>query len=217
MVAAVLADESLPTGRLNPGEAEVLRLAIESQATRPGADVPDEEFVAGLRYRLAGDSDVDGDPRPSRVPRRAFLVGAAGAVAAGVVGALAEGALGTDSRPLPAATGEITPADGQWVPVAVTGDVAGGQVKRFSTATTVGFVTERDGALAAVSGACTHQGCLLRINQAAGRLDCPCHRTAFGLDGSLLFSQLDTPPVALPAIRVRGRDGQIEAFLPKEV
>ena len=103
------------------------------------------------------------------------------------------------------------------MPVASADDMAGGQVKRFATASTVGFVTEHGGTLSAVSGACTHQGCLLQLNQTAGRLDCPCHRTAFGVDGKLMFSQLATRPAALPQIQVRSRDGQVEAFLPREV
>src|SRR5207253_11086510 len=116
-----------------------------------------------------------------------------------------------------ASTGEIVPENGQRVPVATAGDVAGGQVKRFATAPTVGFVSEHDGALSAVSGACTHQEYLLQLNDAAGRLDCPCHRPAFGVDGKLMFSQLETLPAALPQIQVRSREGQVEAFLPREV
>jgi len=217
MVEAVLAGEPLPSGRLEPDEVEALRAAIALRAARPGADLPEEEFVTGLRRSLAAASSGEIDGRPSRVPRRAVLAGAAGAVAAGLVGALAESALTSNPQPRAVATGEIVPENGQWVAVAAAGDVAAGQVKRFATATTVGFVTERDGTLSAVSGACTHQGCLLQLNQAAGRLDCPCHRTAFGVDGKLMFSQLETLPAALPQIQVRSRDGQVEAFLPREV
>jgi nitrite reductase/ring-hydroxylating ferredoxin subunit len=217
MVEAVLAGESLPSGRLEPDQVDALRAAIELRAARPGADLPEEEFVTGLRRRIATATATDDDTSQVRLGRRALLAGAAGAVAAGVVGAVAETALSSGSRPRFAATGEIEPADGQWVAVAAAGDVTGGQVKRFSTASTVGFVTERDGAVSAVSGACTHQGCLLQLNQGAGRLDCPCHRTAFGVDGKLMFSQLDKLPAALPQIRVRNRNGQVEAFLPKEV
>jgi cytochrome b6-f complex iron-sulfur subunit len=217
MVEAVLAGEALPSGRLEPDEVDALRAAIELRAARPGADLPEEEFLTGLRRRITVASAAEGETSPSRLPRRALLVGAAGAVAAGLVGAVAESALSSSSPPRLAATGEIVPQNGQWVPVAAAGDVAGGQVKRFATATTVGFVSERDGTLSAVSGACTHQGCLLRLNQAAGRLDCPCHRTAFGVDGKLMFSQLDALPAALPQIQVRSRDGQVEAFLPREV
>jgi Rieske Fe-S protein len=220
MVDALLAGDPMPSGRLEPDEVAALRAAIELRAARPGADLPEEEFVTELRRRIAAaDSPHDARTSPSGIGRRALLIGAAGAagaVAAGVVGAVAENALSSNSPPRPVATGEIVPENGQWVPVALAGDVAGGQVKRFATATTVGFVSEQDGTLSAVSGACTHQGCLLRLNQAAGRLDCPCHRTAFGVDGKLMFSQLDTPPAALPEIQVRSRDGQVEAFLPRD-
>jgi Rieske Fe-S protein len=218
MVDALLAGDPLPSGRLEPDEVAALRAAIELRAARPGTDLPDEEFVTELRRRIAA-VESPRDAATSGIPRRAVLIGAAGAVgavAAGVVGAVAESALSSNSPPRPVATGEIVPESGQWVPVAMAGDVAGGQVKRFATATTVGFVTEHDGTLSAVSGACTHQGCLLRLNQSAGRLDCPCHRTAFGVDGKLMFSQLDEPPAALPQIQVRSRDGQVEAFLPRE-
>jgi cytochrome b6-f complex iron-sulfur subunit len=217
MVEAVLTGDPLPSGRLEPDEVEALRAAIELRAARPGADLPDEEFVTDLRRRLAAASSGATGLAPPRLPRRALLAGAAGAVAAGLVGAVAESALSSNGPPPQAATGEIVPENGQWVPVAAASDVAGGQVKRFATASTVGFVSDSDGTLSAVSGACTHQGCLLQLNQAAGRLDCPCHRTAFGVDGRLMFSQLKTMPGPLPRIQVRTRDGQVEAFLPREV
>jgi Rieske Fe-S protein len=214
MVDAVLAGEPLPSGRLEPDEADALRAAIEVRAARPGADLPEEEFVTGLRRRVAAAASDDGARSSSRVPRRALLAGAAGAVAAGLVGAFAESSLSSGPSPRAAvATGDVVPDEGQWVPVAAVSAVAGGQVRRFATASTVGFVTEHNGALSAVSGVCTHQGCLLRLNQAAARLDCPCHRTAFSVDGGLMFSQLVSPPAPLPQIKVRSRDGQVEAFL----
>ncbi len=219
MVEAVLAGQSLPPGRLEPDEVEALRAAITMRAARPGADVPGEEFVTSLRRRIAAEMAEadDSETSASRFGRRYLLLGAAGAVAAGVVGAVAEKTLTSTSPAPPAATGTVVPDNGQWVPVAMVSDIAGGQVTRFSTASTIGFVSERNGTLSAVSGACTHQGCLLNLNQSAGRLDCPCHRTAFGVDGSLMFSQLETPPPALPQIQVRSRNGQVEAFLPQSV
>jgi Rieske Fe-S protein len=215
MVEAILAGEPLPSGRLEPHEIEALRAAIELRAARPGADEPSEDFVTDLRRRLARESPRDVVPA-SGVPRRAVLVGAAGVVAAGLVGAVAEHALVSGSAPGSAATGDVVPVDGEWVTVAAVGEVAGGGVKRFATASTVGFVSERSGTLTAVSGACTHQGCLLKLNEAAGRLDCPCHRTAFAVDGRVEFSQRDISPAPLPQIQVRRRDGQVEAFLPRE-
>jgi cytochrome b6-f complex iron-sulfur subunit len=215
MVEAILAGRPLPSGRLDADETEALRAAIELRAARPGADQPDEEYVTDLRRRL--NAEAAEAPTPGRVPRRALLAGAVGAVAAGVIGAVAESALTTGSSPNPAASGEIEPDEGQWVAVASAASLSGGQPQRFATATTVGFVSDRQGTLSAVSGACTHQGCLLRLNSDAGRLDCPCHRTAFGFDGKLLFNQLASPPAPLPQIQVRRRDGQVEAFLPREV
>ena len=214
MVEALLAGEPLPTGRLDPEDAAALRAAIELRAARPGSDQPDEDFVTDLRRRVG--RAAAGPPAAAPIPRRAILAGAAGAVAAGAIGAVAESTLTSGKPKAPIASGPILPDDGQWVPIASEGDLSGGQVRRFATTTAVGFVSVRGGAFTAVSGACTHQGCLLRLNQEAGRLDCPCHRTAFGLDGKLMFNQLQTPPAALPQIQVRARDGQVEAFLPRE-
>lgn len=215
-VEALLAGDPLPSSRLDADEVEALRVAIELRAARPGADLPEEAFVTELRRRLTESERGRAAAPASGLPRRAVLVGAAAAAVAGLAGAAAESALRSGSPPRPAATGEIAPEDGAWVAVAMTADVAGGHVKRFMTASTVGFLSQHDGALSAVSGACTHQGCLLQLNEAAGRLDCPCHRTAFDVDGKLMFSQLATPPAALPQIQVRSRDGQVEAFLPRD-
>lgn len=214
MIEAVLAGQPLPDGHLDADEAVALRAAIELRAARPGSDQPDEQFVTSLRRRIR--DSVSEPPAPSGVPRRALLAGAAAAVAGGVIGAVAESKLTSGAPTRPAATGAIVPDDGAWVAVATDGDVAGGTVHRFVTATTVGFVTARAGQVSAVSGSCTHQGCLLRLSQDAGRLDCPCHRTAFGFDGEVLFNQLLTPPAPLPHIQVRSLDGHIEAFLPRE-
>jgi cytochrome b6-f complex iron-sulfur subunit len=218
MVEAILAGRPLPSGRLDADDTEALRAAIELRAARPGADQPDEEYVTDLRRRLNAEAAEAAEaPARARVPRRALLAGAVGAVAAGVIGAVAESALTPESTPKATASGEIVPDDGQWVAVASAASLSGGQPQRFATATTVGFVSDHHGTLAAVSGACTHQGCLLRLNSDAGRLDCPCHRTAFGFDGKLLFNQLASPPAPLPQIQVRRRDGQVEAFLPRQV
>jgi Rieske Fe-S protein len=220
MVDAVLAGESIPAGRLEPDEVEALRAAIGLRTARAGADLPEEEFVTRLGRRLGDASSDDRATDASRVSRRIVLAGAAGAVAAGLVGALADSALrsgSSGSSTQSAEPADVVPDTGQWVPVAETSTIAGGQVRRFATATTVGFVTEQNGAVSAVSGVCTHQGCLLQLNAAAGRLDCPCHRTAFGLDGKLIFSQLATPPAPLPKIQVRNQDGQVEVLVAPEV
>lgn len=45
---------------------------------------------------------------------------------------------------------------------------------------------DEDGALHAVSAACTHLGCLVAFNTAERSWDCPCHGSRFSLDGEVL-------------------------------
>jgi cytochrome b6-f complex iron-sulfur subunit len=87
-------------------------------------------------------------------------------------------------------------------------------VTRFSTPGAVGFIATENGALEAVSGVCSHQGCLLKFNEAARRLDCPCHRAAFSLTGEVLFSQLPTPPPPLPRLALRDEGGHVQVYVP---
>jgi nitrite reductase/ring-hydroxylating ferredoxin subunit len=91
-----------------------------------------------------------------------------------------------------------------------------GTAARFATSTTIGFVVNDRGRLSAVSGVCTHQGCLLR-QEAAGRLECPCHRAAFDLRGTPLYHEQRAPLAPLPRIDVRANSGRIEVFVPPPV
>jgi cytochrome b6-f complex iron-sulfur subunit len=93
-------------------------------------------------------------------------------------------------------------------------DLLAEAVTRFSTSVVVGFITTEEEEPEAVSGVCTHQGCLLKYNEADRRLDCPCHRAAFSLTGELLFHQLPTPPQPLPRLRLRTEDGHVQIYLP---
>jgi Rieske Fe-S protein len=68
------------------------------------------------------------------------------------------------------------------------------------------------GAIAALSGVCTHLGCLLQLNAAARRLDCPCHSAAFSFDGSVLFKHMPDALPPLPLMESRIRNGQIEVL-----
>jgi cytochrome b6-f complex iron-sulfur subunit len=216
-IDAVLNDRPVPSDRLEPEDVEALRVAIELRAAVAGDDQPNPAFVAGLRRRLAGE-----EPADRGIDRRTLLAGAA-AVAAGVAGFGLDRALQSGGGNAPAPTGvaapvagrsTIDPVDGVWVPVAAEAQVSAGVTTRFATSTAVGFVTDAGETLSAVSGACTHQGCLLRLNQQAGRLDCPCHRTAFSTDGGLLFSQLQVAPAPLPKMHVRRNGGNIEVLIP---
>jgi glycine/D-amino acid oxidase-like deaminating enzyme/nitrite reductase/ring-hydroxylating ferredoxin subunit len=52
---------------------------------------------------------------------------------------------------------------------------------------------DRDGSLHAVSAACTHLGCVLAWNGAAGSWDCPCHGSRFSPDGEVLHGPAVAP------------------------
>ena len=216
---AVAEGRRLPEGRLDdPEDVDALRAAIELRAAVPAADLPSEAFVAGLRDRLAREAS----PTGSVVSRRSLLASAgavaAGAVAAGAAGVALDRAVLAPgpSRPTRVA-GQLDPADGQWTAVASDADLAGGATQRFDAGGVIGFVSATDGGVVAVSAACTHQGCILQQNVAAGRLDCPCHRTAFGVDGRLLFSQLATQPAPLTRLQTRKRDGNVEVLVGRTV
>ena len=210
---AVADNEAIPAGPIDDDEAAALRAAIELRSAAPAVDLPAPEFVETLRRRL-GDQENEG--APASVGRRRFLAAAGGAVAAGAAGIVADRTVlrPGDHDGAETATGPLEPAAGTWIRVAGADDVAARTV-RFTTGSVAGFVSDRDGDLVAVSGACTHQGCLLRLNEDAGRLDCPCHRTAFGADGRLLFHQLAAAPRPLPRLQVRRNGDGVEVLLPE--
>jgi Rieske Fe-S protein len=212
-VEAVLGDRPLPQGRIDdPEDVAALRAAIELRAGMEGADLPDEDFIAGLAGRL---SDArQGGRRPGGTSRRAFLTGAAAAVAAGAGGVVLDRTVFGSGASQPAQSqAELAPDQGQWVPVAAETDL-GGAAKQFAAGAVVGFVSDQSGVPVAVSGSCTHLGCLLRMNAPAGRLDCPCHRTAFSYDGTVISFELQTKPPPLPRIQARRQNGSIEVFVP---
>ena len=211
---AVADNEAIPAGPIDDDEAAALRAAIELRSAQPAADLPSVEFVEGLRRRLG---EMDSDAAPATLGRRRFLAAAgagAGAVAAGVAGVVVDRTLLHQATPEPEASSPLEPAEGAWVRVAGGGDLAGRTV-RFTTKSMAGFVSDRDGELVAVSGACTHQGCLLKLSDDAGRLDCPCHRTAFDAQGRVLFHQLAAAPRPLPRLQVRRNGDDVEVLLPE--
>ena len=112
--------------------------------------------------------------------------------------------------------GEIVTAGGRVLNVTGLGATAADARRRaYDAAELIGFVTSTQEGLVAVSAACTHLGCILQANEAAGRFDCPCHRTAFAHDGRLLYSQLPDAPPPLTRLQVRRRDGHVEVLAPR--
>jgi nitrite reductase/ring-hydroxylating ferredoxin subunit len=198
-------------------DVEVMRVAIELNNAEPEAALPRPEFVSDLHRRLADQLDetgADAERALAGLSRRRVIGGigaAAATAAAAVAGAVVDRELlNPDSSPFVPAAQELVPDEGAWQPVLSAANLGVGQVARFSTVSTVGFVVNDNGSLSAISGVCTHQGCLLRLNEAAARLDCPCHRASFSLQGEVLRQQFRQPLAPLPHIQVRENDGQIE-------
>jgi nitrite reductase/ring-hydroxylating ferredoxin subunit len=189
-----------------------MRTAIDLRAARPGSGAASEEFVADLRRRLATDLDEDdGAVVPIRSGRRRVLQFGSVAAAGLAVGAVAARAAST---PADVAEGPLVPNDGTWTRVAASTDLPDGAVRGFAVDGVTGFVRRDGGQVAAVSGICTHQGCALRLDAPARELRCPCHRTSFAVNGTLVSHQLPTPPRALPTLSVREADGGIEVLAP---
>ena len=197
--------------------------AIVDSRGAPAGRVPDEEELEAVRVAIAlrAGRQVDVQHVPGRQPaisRRTVLAGAL-AAAAGVAGAMADRTLlqhGAAQRAVPQAL-DLDPAQGRWVAVAREADLADGGAHRFETAGLIGFLAQAGTGLTAVSGVCTHQGCLLRGNDETRRLECPCHMSMFGYDGTLIGSRLHAAPAALPRLQVRRRDGSIEVFVPPPI
>lgn len=152
-------------------------------------------------------------PPASRLSRRRILAGGLGvaaSVAAGVAAGVAVEA-GRSTWPSPSGPLVVTGA-GQWVAVAAVAAVPPGAVQRFATDSIVGFVRNTGNGYIAVSGICTHMGCLLHWNGADRTFDCPCHGGRFSENGaSAPSSPVSYSP--LPSLETKVEQGQIWVYV----
>ncbi len=70
-----------------------------------------------------------------------------------------------------------------------------------------GFYLSRleNGGFLAMSSRCTHLGCAITWNQAAGQFECPCHASAFNLRGEVLRPPAPRPLDYFPVVVKNGR------------
>jgi nitrite reductase/ring-hydroxylating ferredoxin subunit len=203
----LLHDRSPRGLRSNEDDAKVLAAAIEFRSASPGAGLPDPQFVDSLQQRLARETQGE-VARSPRVSRRVLLASggfAAATAAAGLVVGDRLGGPSTQQR-------DLLPVGAAWTAVALVADLPDGMTRSFDTGSVRGFVVNRGGKITALSGVCTHLGCLLQLNAKARRLDCPCHNAAFGLDGSVLFKHMPDALPPLPLLESRIREGNVEVL-----
>jgi cytochrome b6-f complex iron-sulfur subunit len=207
-------------GRFVPtdDEADALRAAIALRAADPEGAMPRPEFLADLRVKVAAEMARTGEPESevSRRPagrRRQLLAGTAAAAASAVVAVVVDRTVAAPSVAEPSPT--LSPSDGAWQPILASEELAEGAARTFDTGTVTGYLHRAGGIVSARSGICTHQACRLVLNLPESRLDCPCHRTFFALDGEVIRYQLAAKPARLPEILAREQNGQIQVFVPR--
>ena len=80
----------------------------------------------------------------------------------------------------------------------------GGAVPAVVNGKPVLLVQQTAGTVTALSAICTHQGCT--VMAVRGSLDCPCHGSVFGLDGSVKQGPAPSP---LPPVDVHVSNGEV--------
>ncbi|MEE3750984.1 Rieske (2Fe-2S) protein [Mycobacterium intracellulare] len=201
-------------------EAAQLRTAIELRAVRGGDDAPRPEFLSDLHRRIGEQmSGTPTETTPGRAStRRQVIVGTSAAATAAVAAVSLDRAVTASQHGQPrapdSAAGQLTPNDGSWQRVASSSDVPDGVMHAFDLGSVTGFVRRIDGAVQAISGVCTHQGCKLWFDAPDDTLRCPCHTTSFSPSGQVLTHQLPIAPKPLPELMVREVGGVIEVFAP---
>jgi Rieske Fe-S protein len=196
-------------------EAEAMTAASSLVSARASADLPDKAALDRIHSKLS----VALDESPTverRFTRRLMLRTFGTAAAAVVVGvALDEVVTRQSKSPEPGGSGStvLMPDGGAWRPVAAVTQLPAGHAMTVSTGSVDAVLVNDGGAISAVSGVCTHLGCKLQPDEASQKLNCPCHQTAFGFSGKVLYYRLKTAPANLPQIPSRVNDGQIELFV----
>jgi menaquinol-cytochrome c reductase iron-sulfur subunit len=71
------------------------------------------------------------------------------------------------------------------------------------------WVLERDGALVAFSSVCPHLGCAIDYDPAVEKFKCPCHRSAFALDGA---REEGPSPRGLDELQIKDEDGVVSVM-----
>jgi Rieske Fe-S protein len=157
--------------------------------------------------RFALDGSVDTGPATKPLPPVQVTVDENGDLVTGAAQETTEPpAPGTTEPPAPETTEPPAPPETTAAPagIAATGDVpvGGGIVLQ---AEQIVLTQPSPGEFRAYSAVCTHQGCVVG-GVAGGTINCDCHGSRFGLDGSVAKGPAAAP---LPAVAVKVTGDQI--------
>ena len=182
--------------------AAQLRMAREDEVQASPA------FLQALEQAVGQAVGQQGRPRRLALNRKGFLrtaatfVGGAGLGVAGAEGVAAAQDMQQGPHEL------IVAGNERWYAIARVGELPRGGVKSFSAGGLLGFLLNDGGRLHAVSAICTHMGCRLKPDPAAGALHCLCHGSRFNRHGDVVQGRARA---SLPAIALRKENGIVYA------
>jgi Rieske Fe-S protein len=196
-------------------EVEAMTAAAAMVSARVGADLPEKAALDRIHQRLS--AALDESPVVVRHLTRRTLLRTFGTAAAAMVIGVALDEVATNQAKSAAPGGStqavLMPDNGAWRPVAAVTQLPAGHAMTVSTGAVDAVIVNDGGAISAVSGICTHLGCKLQPDDAGRKLNCPCHQTAFGWSGKVLYYRLKAEPANLPQIPSRVNGDQIELFV----
>ena len=237
-VERILQDQRPSTAEPLPAEdADAYHMAAFLRGASPDAGEPNPDFVARLQAHLLAGPEARQDvpapppvaltkvlPEPPSQPRgrerrrlpgvsrRALLGTGLGAAAAAVGVAAGMQIERAESSSTPHSVQLVPHGLGTWTAIATVESIPLGAVKRFETDFVVGFVRHTQDGFLALSGTCTHMGCLLLWNGADRTFDCPCHGGRFTEQGkSAPNSSFTYSP--LPPIQTKVENGQVWVYV----
>ncbi len=166
---------------------------------------------------MSGTNESDDPKRAPADGRRKFLKIGVGVVGAGVACVAVAPAVGfvwfPVDQPVTSGGGDFVIvakremfAAGEPVKVDVYADVVDAWNRMKNVRLGSAWIMERDGEYIAYSTVCPHLGCAIDYDQANERFYCPCHRSAFSLDGE---REEGPSPRGLDRLEVKDEDGII--------
>ena len=96
----------------------------------------------------------------------------------------------------------------------------GNDAVRFSSDTMVGYVIRTDNtsnttdSVLALSGSCTHMGCLVQWKSTERHFACPCHGALFGAQGAQIPTDYKYALSPLPSLNTKIEDGKVYVEVP---